>query len=370
MSALVIQCMAKMELGGAQKRVLELMRELKEKSILITGTGGELYKEVRREFGNKHVVLPCLTREINPVYDIICLFKLRNYLIELHKNYERIIMHTHGSKAGVIGRSVSGTLPFVYSVHTVHGFAISPYINFFKRFLYLNAERISSLFGDVVITQSKVHIDRLREWRIGSKNRLICIPNSVNYSKFSSSSRRSKKKTITIGTVSNFKPQKNPFVWLKVAKEVLSKYPESEFIYVGDGPLKKETEKLAENDRRIKFLGWRKDISEIFKNMDIFFLPSKWEGLPRTVLEAMASSLPVVASSVDGNLEAVVESETGYLLSPCDLCGFIERLGELIKDDKKRLEMGRRGRERVEMYFSYENLINKTLNVYKALGVN
>ncbi len=370
MSVVVIQCMAKMELGGAQKRVLELLREIKDKSILITGTGGELYEEVKREFGTRHVVLPCLTREINPLYDIICFFRLRNYLIRLHKKYDRIIIHTHGSKAGVIGRFVSGTLSFVYSVHTVHGFAISPYINFFKRFLYLNAERISSLFGDIIITQSKVHIDRLKEWGMGKSNKLIWIPNSINYSKIGTYSRKKRRKTITIGTVANFKPQKNPFMWVKVAKKVLCKYPETEFIYVGDGPLKKETEKLTGDDNRIKFLGWRKDITEILNNMDIFFLPSKWEGLPRTVLEAMASSLPVVASSVDGTVEAVVESETGYLLNPCNLDGFVERLGELIEDEKKRLKMGSRGRERVEMYFSYDRLINKTLNVYKALGLS
>lgn len=368
MSVIVVQCIAKLELGGAQKRVLELMRELKGKGILITGKGGNLYDEVTEEFKNRHITFSCLTREITPIRDIICFFKLRTFLIKLYKKYDRIILHTHGSKAGVIGRLICGTLPFVYSVHTVHGFAINPYVKVFKRFIYLNAERISSFFGDVIITQARVHIDRLREWGIGSKNKLVWIANSINYSDFNSSSGKNKRKKIVIGTIANFKPQKNPLIWAKVAKKVVSKYPEVEFIYVGDGPLKNKTKKLVGDSKRIKFPGWQEDIPKILKGMDIFFLPSKWEGLPRTVLEAMASGLPVVASSVDGTAEAVLDSITGYLLPPDDLKGYIEKLEELIKDSEERRKMGEKGRERVEKYFSYEEMIKKTINIYKSLG--
>ena len=73
--------MAKLELGGAQKRVLELMRELKDKGILITGKGGKLYDDVKREFESRHITLPCLTREINPVRDIICFLKCHIWMI-------------------------------------------------------------------------------------------------------------------------------------------------------------------------------------------------------------------------------------------------------------------------------------------------
>ena len=246
MSVIVIQCIAKLELGGAQKRVIELMRELGDKGILISGEGGELYYTVKNEFKNKHITLPCLKREIRPFYDFFCLFHLRNLLIKLYKNNGQIIiiLHTHGSKAGVLGRIVSGTLPFVSSVHTVHGFAISPYINFFKRFLYLNAERISAMFGNIIITQAKVHIDKLKEWKIGSKNRLFWIANSIKYSDYKLRSRRYEKKEIVVGTVANFKPQKNPFMWVEVANSIVKKFPKTKFIYVGDGPLKKKIEKI------------------------------------------------------------------------------------------------------------------------------
>jgi glycosyltransferase involved in cell wall biosynthesis len=367
MSVIVVQLIAKLELGGAQKGVLELMRELKNRGILISGKGGELYHEVKEEFGNRHITLSCLKREINPFFDVICFFKLRNLLIELYKSYDRIILHTHGSKAGVIGRWVSGSLPFVYSIHTVHGFALNPYINVLKRFIYLNAERVAALFGDIIITQAKVHIDRLEEWRISRKNKLIWIANSIDYSGFKPSSKREKRREIVVGTIANFKPQKNPFTWAEVAKKVVNKYPETKFIYVGDGPLRKKTERLVRGYERIKFTGWKEDIQKILGEIDIFFLPSRWEGLPRTVLEAMASNLPVVASSVDGTTEVVLDSITGYLLSVDDLNGYVEKLGRLIRDKDKRREMGRKGRERVVKYFYYKNMIKKTLKVYESL---
>lgn len=368
MPVIVVQCIAKLELGGAQKRVIELMREVGNRGILITGEGGELYSTVNREFGAKHLTLPCLKREINPFYDIFCLFRLRKILIGLYRDGYRIILHTHGSKAGVIGRIAGGILPFVYSVHTVHGFAISPYINFTKRFVYLNSERFAALFGDIIITQAKVHVDRLKEWGIGRKNKIFWIPNSIKYDDYKVYSRRDDKKDIVVGTVANFKIQKNPFVWVKVAKKIVEKYPQARFIYAGEGPLRKKSEKLLGGSERIKFLGLESDIPRILEGIDIFFLPSRWEGLPRTVLEAMAAGIPVVASSVDGTIEAVEDSVTGYLVPPCDTDGYAERLSDLIEDEEKRKKMGEEGRKRVEKLFCYDKMIRKTMKVYKSLG--
>lgn len=369
MSVIVVQCIAKLELGGAQKRVLELMEELKDEGILITGEGGELYDKVREKFGVRHIVLPTLKRKVNPINDIVSLFKLRKELIKLYDKYDKVILHTHGSKAGVLGRIASGTLPFVYSIHTVHGFAINPYIKAFRRFVYLNAERISALFGDVIITQAHSHIDRLKEWGIGMRNKIICIPNSIKCSDFGFFSERKRRNKIVVGTIANFKPQKNPIIWALVAKEVARKYPEAEFIYVGDGYLKDKVKALTINYKRIKFWGWRDDISETLRKIDIFFLPSRWEGLPRTVLEAMASGIPVIASSVDGTVEAVLNNETGYLLSPDDVEGYVEKLEELITDEKKRKTMGKKGRERVEKYYSFKDMIKETMRVYKSFGL-
>lgn len=367
MQGIVVQCMAKMELGGAQKRVIELMRETGEKGYLVTGKGGRLYKEVKEEFGDRHITLSHLKREINSINDFLCFFELRNKLIELHRIYGNITLHTHGSKAGVIGRIVSGSLSFCYSIHTVHGYAISPYINTIKRLLYLNAERIASLFGDVIITQAKIHIDRSIKWGIGRKNQFYHIPNFIKFQDFTPIDIKDNHE-IVICTVGNLKPQKNPIVWASVAKKVTSIHPNVTFIYIGDGPLRDEISKMISDNDHIKLLGWRDDIKELLNMANIFFLPSRWEGLPRTILEAMASGLPVVASRVDGTPEVVKDLVTGYIVSPDDIEGYVEKLSVLIEDRDERNSMGMRGRERVRKYFSYDSMIQTTIKIYRELS--
>ena len=368
MSVIVVQCIAKLELGGAQRIALELMRELKGRGILITGKGGKLYSDTAKELGERHLTLPCLKREISPLHDIICFFKLRKVLIGLQDKYDRVILHTHGSKAGVLGRIVSRSLPFVRSLHVVHGFAVNPYVSPFKRFIYLNAERAASCFGDVVVTVARAHIGRSIELGMSKRVKYFCIPNYVNIDKFRVKGKRNK--LIKIVTVANFKPQKNPFVWAKVALEVTSGFNNVVFIFIGDGPMRRSVERLIWKNKRIEILGWRNDIDDLLPDMDIFFLPSRWEGLPLSVLEAMAASLPVVASSVDGTTEVVLDNVTGYLLAPDDLNGYVEKLGELIKDENKRKKMGVLGRERVGEYFSYKNMIGKVFYIYGYLGFN
>ncbi len=367
MQGVIVQCMAKLELGGAQKRVIELMQETGEDGYLVTGKGGRLYREVALEFKERHITLQHLKREINPIHDFICFFELRNLLIRLHRRYGNIILHTHGSKAGVLGKIVAGSLRFCYSVHTIHGFAINPYINPLRRFLYLNAERIASLFGDVIITQAAIHIGRAHKWSIGKRNKFYHIPNSIKVQEFNPPERRDNREII-IGTVGNLKPQKNPIIWAEVAIKVTSRFPNVTFLYIGDGPLREEIFRIISGYERIKLLGWRDDITELLNKMDIFFLPSCWEGLPRTVLEAMASSLPVVASCVDGTPEVVKESLTGYLVTPDDVDGYVKKLSVLIEDSNERRKMGDRGRERVCKYFSYDNMIKTTMKVYNGLS--
>jgi len=366
MQGIVVQCMAKMELGGAQKRIIELMRETGKNGYLITGKGGILYSKVKDEFKERHIALKYFKREINPVYDLLCLFELRNALIKLHIRFGKVILHTHGSKAGVIGRVASGSLPFCYSIHTVHGYPINPYVHRFKRYIYLNAERIASLFGDIIITQAKVHIERSKKWGIGKRNEFYHIPNFIRIQDLKTK-KREKSKEIVIGTIGNLKSQKNPIIWAKVALKVTSKYSDVSFIYAGGGPLFEKVSKMIYSNKRIKLLGWIDDLTELLSKIDIFFLPSRWEGMPRTVLEAMVSCLPVVASNVDGTNEIVKQSLTGFLVSPDDIEEYINKLEVLIKDKNLRIKMGKEGIERVVKYFNYDINIKKITNIYNHI---
>lgn len=121
------------------------------------------------------------------------------------------------------------------------------------------------------------------------------------------------------------------------------------------------------SNNRIKLLGWIDHLPELLSKVDIFFLPSRWEGMPRTVLEAMTSSLPVVASNVNGTTEIVKQELTGFLVSADDIEGYINKLEVLIRDENLRVKMGKEGRDRVGKYFDYKNIIKKTVSLYNQL---
>lgn len=363
MKKIVVQCIAKLQLGGAQKRVIELLRETRENGYLITGEGGKLYDGVKDEFKERHITIKYFKRELSIFHDFLSIMELRDILIKLNKKSDCIVLHTHGSKAGVLGRLVCAGLPFCQSLHTIHGFAVNPYINPLKRFIYLNGERIASLFGDTIIAQAKIHIDKALKWGLSRRNSFYHIPNFIDVNEFKFNRKKSDKE-IVVGTVGNFKPQKNPLTWAEVALKVVSMHDNVKFIYAGDGILREKVEKRIQKEDRVQISGWVDEISGFFRKMDIFFLPSRWEGMPRTILEAMASGIPVVASSVDGSLEVVREGETGFLVGADDVGSYIDKLVRLIENPDERLKMGLNGRKRVESHFSYTENIKKTLSLY------
>ncbi len=137
---------------------------------------------------------------------------------------------------------------------------------------------------------------------------------------------------------------------------------------VGDGPDIDACRSLAAGlgiaDRTV-FAGQCRDVAERLARADIFVLASKWEGFPRSILEAMRAGLPVIASDVGGCRESVVESETGFLVPREDPESLRSRLAELMSSPELRRKMGKAGRERFERHFTFDAMYEKTAAVYR-----
>jgi glycosyltransferase involved in cell wall biosynthesis len=141
-------------------------------------------------------------------------------------------------------------------------------------------------------------------------------------------------------------------------------------VMVGDGPLREESRKLlcAAGAEHLAWLpGERADIPAIMRGLDVFVLPSLAEGISNTILEAMASGLPVVATRVGGNPELVEEGETGLLVPPADPVQLAEAICTYLTDHAKIVRHGRAGRKRAETEFSIEAMVNGYLAVYDAV---
>jgi glycosyltransferase involved in cell wall biosynthesis len=139
---------------------------------------------------------------------------------------------------------------------------------------------------------------------------------------------------------------------------------------VGEGPLADEARYDAEAlglSAQVRFLGWRDDVAAIMAITDVSVLASMYEGLPYTLLEAMAAARPVVATDVAGSLEVVEEGQTGFLVPPRDAAALADRIGRLLGDDRLRREMGQAGRNRLEKHFLIEVMVRQVEAVYDDL---
>jgi glycosyltransferase involved in cell wall biosynthesis len=211
------------------------------------------------------------------------------------------------------------------------------------------------------------------------ESKIKAVMNGVDLQRFSNHLPRGKIRnslgisshSIVIGTVGRFEPVKDQATFLRAMAILLKTYSNNiKAILVGDGPLREDlhavTSKLKINEH-VTFLGKRDDIPDLLRVMDIFVLPSISEGISNTILEAMASALPVVATDVGGTPEIVENGVTGLLVPKENPEIMARSLLELIEDQEKRKTMGQQGRKNAEKYFSIERMVDTYESLYISL---
>lgn len=337
----VFHIITKLELGGAQQNTVYTVRNLDKKKFdvrLITGTGGILDKEVN---DLNPVFLKELKREISPVNDFIALIKLYRIL----RREKPDIIHTHSSKAGIIGRIAGYIAGVKIIIHTYHGFGFNDYQNFFVRWFYIFLEKIAAYFTSFFIFVSKENLNTARKYFIVKTDNYRIIRSGIKLSEFKkekdyrfvSSFIEKTPDTKIVSTVANLKPQKNPDDFLMVAEYVINRTENVYFIYAGGGDkldYYREKVKELKLERRCFFTGWFKSVPEIFSSTDIFILTSLWEGLPRALVEAMASNTIPVCYKTDGVRDIIKNGENGFVVEQKDYKSMAEIIIRLINNSE------------------------------------
>ena len=349
----VLHIITKLELGGAQQNTLySVKKHNREKYnvFLIAGTEGILVEDAKKIENLKTYFLPELKHELSPYYDLKCLFALK----KIFKEEKIDIVHTHSSKAGILGRFAAKMASVPVIIHTVHGFSFNDFQSFLKRSLYVLLERVAAKVTDKMIVVTKVDVEKGIKAKVGKTDQYTVIRSGFDLSEFTTprdlSSIRKEfnigKDTKTVGMVACLKPQKNPADFVRIAALLKEKHPGTKYFIVGDGEKRAEVEKLiAENNLKdvIILTGWRKDVAEFIQLFDVVVLTSLWEGLPRVLPQAMCARKPVVATAVDGSKEAVVDGVNGYLVAPKDYKAAAEKISALLFDEKLRKKLGENG---------------------------
>jgi len=371
----LLYVITKLELGGAQKQLLTLIRHLDKKRFhlfLFTAKDGLLLPEALSINGLTIKKSICLERPINPLKDLLALIEI--YWFIKRNNIE--IVHTHSSKAGILGRLAARLAKVKIIIHTVHGWSFNDYQPRAERLFFIWLERLSARFSDKLVVASNYDRQKGLDNHIGKENKYSLIRYSIDYTEFNIKDQNIREELginpndLVVGMIACFKPQKSPQNFIRLAFLVKKFSTHIKFLLVGDGILRRKIEKLIEKlnlKNYVILTGWRRDIPRILSAIDVFVLTSLWEGLPITVLEAMASSKPVISTHTGGVSEVIVEGKSGFLVTPRDINRMSERLAVLIKDENLRRQIGQNARAGLDSNFTLTNMISKTENLYEEL---
>ena len=376
----VLHVITRMIVGGAQENTLLSCAlasspafECELLSGIETGPEGELHSETR-ERGVRHHLEPSLVRAIHPGKDAVALVRLARFMRASRWD----VVHTHSSKAGVLGRVAARQAGIPHVVHTVHGWGFTPGQAAPVFGLYVALERMCAPLTDVLVhVAERDRIEGLRQ-RIGRPDQYRLIRSGIEIDRFRDvrATRQDVRRTLglpdeafVVGSVGRFVPQKAPLDLVDAFARVARERADALLVVVGDGPLRAAVEgRIAEHglSDRVRLTGIRRDVPELLRAFDVFALSSRWEGLPRVFPQAMAAGLPVVATDVSGASDAVVEGQTGFLVPAGDVSALGGSLARLAADPELRRRLGAAARLRVEE-FSAARMVRQLEGVYIAL---
>ncbi|MEX0849314.1 MAG: glycosyltransferase [Candidatus Dependentiae bacterium] len=321
----VVYIITKLELGGAQKVCLALLNGVRTHdihSMLISGKEGTLTHIVKQD--SDIFLLDELTREIKAtgiLKELYCFFVLIKKLHTLKKKYPNLIVHTHSTKAGLLGRWAAFFAGIKKRVHTIHGFAFHNHQPAFVRFTIKIVEWLTSFITThfVCVSSQDVKTGMQSLHNFAKKHSIIRA--AIDWQQFYVPARLctdfpDEKHRFIFGTIACFKKQKNIFDLLKAFEQVHKKNKHTRLEIIGDGILRNEIEQwIAQHTLTnvITLHGWQEKVAPFMLNWHAFVLSSLWEGLPCAIVEARLLKLPVLSYNTGGIADIIIDGQNGLL---------------------------------------------------------
>ncbi|HJO92087.1 MAG TPA: glycosyltransferase family 4 protein [Victivallales bacterium] len=378
----ICHIITRMIIGGAQENTLLSVVGLIEKGhdvTLVTGPtsgpeGKLLYENyLVQKYNIKIVEIRSLARNINPLKDLKAYFNIKKYL----KKNQFDVVHTHSSKAGIIGRYAAYTVKVPYIVHTIHGQAFHRNETKIKNFLYQRLEKWSAGKCNKIYAVAQAMIDQCIEKNIAKPDKYKLIYSGMDLGPFLKHSENTVLKqklkipenSPVIGTVARLFPLKGYDYLIDVVSKIVKQIPELRVVIVGDGILKDELEKQISDlgvSENFIFAGLinPNEIPEYINVMDVLLHLSLREGLPRAVVQALASGKPAIGFNLDGTPEVIVNNKTGYIAESGDIDKVYEYTIKLLKNPELAKELGRNGREFVKSKFDWHYMCDQLEDDY------
>lgn len=365
----VLQTIRQGKIGGGEKHVLDLTSHIdrrKFEPIVLSFTEGEMIEELNKMNVENYVI------KTEKAFDV----RVWKSVAQLMEKLDIDLVHCHGTRAFSNCYWAANSLK-KKAIYTIHGWSFHPNQNYLVQALRRKAERFLTAQSKVNIAVSygnqEEGIARLR------MNNSVVVKNGVNLDVFNFHSSNYpdfrkeigvKEDELLVGLIARITAQKDPITFLKAAKRALARDNRLKFLIVGNGEMKKAAIRFAVEcgimDHCI-FLDFRTDVPPILKAIDIYCLPSLWEGLPIGALEAMAMGKPVVATAIDGTIELVKHGANGFLFPVGNEIKLAQSILELSSNHALRIEMGLRSREKIEKEHDVRLMVKEIENIYEKV---
>lgn len=381
----VLQLITHLGFGGASDNTLLTVEQLSRAHYEVHLAAGQDHMdwvEQGRRCADAFYLFPDLHRDPRPLADMRVLNKLTAFIKE--QGYD--IVHTHNATAGILGRLAARrarTPIVIHSMHLLSWQDASPQgaapwqkaAAAAKRQLYFQLERYAASLSDAVIMVCESNRQEAIAAGLAPPEKIATIYSGIDQTRFDVKVERAAKcrelgldpRRPIVGMIGRLSAQKAPLDFVQAAKEALQARPDAQFIMVGDGPLAAEVAQAVGDESRIKVLGYRDDVPELYTILDIFALSSLWEGLGRALTEAMIMGLPVAATAVNGIPELVKHQQTGLLSPPSQPARLAENIVWLLEHPADARRMGLRGQALVVPNFDARQMVHSIEALYARL---
>lgn len=374
--------------GGAQENTLLTCEGLHARghevtliSGLTTGPEGALTARARAG-GYRFVEIPSLVRQVNPRLDWAALRALRAAFRALRPD----VVHTHSSKAGILGRLAAVRLaagrervPAI--VHTIHGMSFNRTQPWAVRAGYAWLERLAARRSDAIVTVADAMIEQTVAAGVCGREKLLTIYSGMEVEQFDperfdrAAVRREwgiDDETVVVGSIARLFRRKGYEQLIPIMARAAAREPRLRFVWVGDGAQR------AEYEAQLAQLGLRErttlvglvrpdEIPRLLAGFDILAHASQWEGLPRAVVQGLLMCVPAVAFAIDGTPEVVLDGRTGRLIPLNDIERFADAVSALANDREGRTRMGEAGRALCVERFDWRRMVDQLETLYRRL---
>lgn len=377
----VLHVITRLVVGGAQQNTLLTVERLNRARFtvaLASGPGGGpegTLEPHARSLGVPYFRIPSLVRNPHPAKDLAAFITL----LRLMRRGRYDIVHTHTTKAGILGRLAARAAGVSAIVHTPHGHAFQGYLGGIGSQALMRLEQALARITDRIVCLTSAEMaDHLRAG-VGHRPQYAVIHSGVDLARINAARAQPQdgrrehglpESRVLIGCVARLVPVKGVATLMRALPEIAKQIPEAFVVLVGDGPQREDLQREAFRlgvQNRLAFLGLRNDVPDLLPLFDLVVMPSLNEGMGKVAVEAMAAGRPIVASRIVGINDVIEDGRTGLLVPPGDAQALAYAVVAVLRNPRLAEMMGRAGMVSAGRY-GIDSMVQQIENLYDALS--